>query len=82
MEKTLTLLGFLINGISKKLGACINSHKKIMDDDPEIAIAQNPKIIDGGLGLLEKIQRTFTDSIPNNQNSKIERETNSFERKC
>ena len=53
-----------------------------MDDDPEIAIAQNPKIIDGGLGLLEKIQRTFTDSIPNNQNSKIERETNSFERKC
>ena len=36
------------------------------DDDPEIATAQNPKILDRGVVVLEKIQKTFTDSILNN----------------
>ena len=33
------------------------------DDDPEIATAQNPKILDRGVAVLEQITKTFTDSI-------------------
>ena len=38
-------------------------------DDPEIDTAQTPKRFDGRLALQEKIQKTFTDSIPNRPNS-------------
>ena len=34
-------------------------------DDSEIGIAQTPKRLNGRLALLEKIQKTFTDSIRN-----------------
>ena len=34
-------------------------------DDPEIDTAQIPKRFDGRLALLEKIRKTFNDSIPN-----------------
>ena len=33
-------------------------------DDPEIDTAQNPKCFDGRLARLDKIRKTFTDSIP------------------
>ena len=35
------------------------------EDDPEIATAHNPKVLDGGIALLEKIRKIFTDSVPN-----------------
>ena len=38
-------------------------------DDPEIDTAQTAKRLDGRLALLEKIRKTFTDSIPK-KNSK------------
>ena len=41
-------------------------HKeKIKGDDPEIDTAQTPKHFHGRLAPLEKIRKTFTDSIPN-----------------
>ena len=43
-----------------------DERKKLADDDPAIATAQNPKHLDGGLALLGKIQKTITDSILNN----------------
>ena len=33
-------------------------------DDPEIDTAQTSKRLDGHLALLKKIQKTFTESIP------------------
>ena len=43
----------------------VQIHKGNMsDDDRAIATAQNPKQLDGGVALLEKIRKTFTDSIP------------------
>ena len=41
---------------------------RMKDDDPEIDTAQTPKQFDGRLALLEKIRKTFTDSIPNKFN--------------
>ena len=38
---------------------------RMKGDDPEIDTAQTPKRLDGRLALLEKIRKTFTDSIPN-----------------
>ena len=38
---------------------------RMMGDDPEISTAQTLKRLDGCLTLLEKVQKTFTDSIPN-----------------
>ena len=38
---------------------------KMKGDDPEIDTAPTPKRFDGRLALLEKIRKTFTDSIPN-----------------
>ena len=40
-------------------------------DDPEIDTAQTPKRLKGRLALLEKIRKTFTDSIPNKKGSLI-----------
>ena len=41
-------------------------HKgRIKGDDPEIDTAQTPKRFNGRLAPLEKIRKTFTDSIPN-----------------
>ena len=39
---------------------------RVKGDDPEIDIVQTPKRFDWRLALLEKIQKTFADSIPNN----------------
>ena len=42
-------------------------HKgRMKGDDPEIDTAQTPKRLVGRLALLEKAQKTFTGSIPNN----------------
>ena len=42
-------------------------HKgKMKGDDPEIDNAQPPKGFNGRLALLEKIRKTYTDSILNN----------------
>ena len=42
-------------------------HKGSMKgDDPEIDTVQTAKRLDHRLALLEKIRKTFTDSIPNN----------------
>ena len=41
-------------------------HKgRMKGDDPEIDTAQTQKRFNGRLALLEKIRKTFTDSIPN-----------------
>ena len=67
-EKALTLIGSLINRMrdcAKRFGACAISHQMIKGDDPEIDTAPTPKCFDGRLALLEKIRKTFTDSIPN-----------------
>ena len=40
---------------------------RMKGDDPEIHTAQTPKRFDRRLALLEKIRKTFTDSIPNKQ---------------
>ena len=43
-------------------------HKeRVKGDDAEINTAQNPKRFEGHLAILEKIRKTFTDSIPNKQ---------------
>ena len=39
---------------------------RMKGDDAEIDTAQASKRLDGRLTLLEKIQKTFTESIPNN----------------
>ena len=50
-------------------------HKgRMKGDDPEIDTAQTPKRFDRRLALLEKIQKTFTDSIPNNDALRREKE--------
>ena len=40
---------------------------RMKGDDPEIDTAQTPKRLDGRLALVEKIRKTFTQSIPNKQ---------------
>ena len=47
-------------GRAKRFGAC-----PMKGDDPAIDTAQTPKCLDGRLALLEKLRKTFTDSIPN-----------------
>ena len=49
----------------KRYGACADSQRNDEGDDPEIDTAQTRKCLDGRLALLENIQKTFTDSIPN-----------------
>ena len=44
------------------------------DDDQEIDTAQTPKRLIGRLALLEKIRKTFTDSIPNKSHLENPRE--------
>ena len=46
--------------------ACSNSRRKMREYDPKVAAAHNSKILEGGLALLGKIQKTISDSIPNN----------------
>ena len=48
------------------LGACAISQRKDEGDDPEIDTAQTPKRFNWRLALVEKIRKTFTDSITNN----------------
>ena len=43
-------------GQAKRFGACANSQEKVKDNDPEKATAQNPKHLDGGLALVEKVR--------------------------
>ena len=38
---------------------------RMKGDDPQIDTAQTPKRFDGCLALMERIQKTFADSIPN-----------------
>ena len=66
-EKTLTLIGSLINGTSEAFGlGHAQLHKgRIKGDDPEIDTTQTPKRFSGRLAPLEKIRKTFTDSISN-----------------
>ena len=62
--KALTLIGSLINGTSV-LGHAQFHTGRTKGDDPKIDTSQTPKRLDGHLTLLEKIRKTFTDSIPN-----------------
>ena len=42
----------------------VRIHKrKMKEDDPANATAQNPKHLDGGIALLKKFRKTFTDSF-------------------
>ena len=54
-------------GRAKRLGHAQFHKERMKGDDPEIDAAQTPKRFDGRLALLEQIRKTFTDSIPNNQ---------------
>ena len=44
---------------------------RMKGDDPEIDTAQTPKRFNGNLALLEKIRKTFADSIPNNDSENL-----------
>ena len=52
-------------GRAKRFGHAQFHKGKMKGDGPEIDTAQTPKLLDGRLALLEKIRKTFTDSIPN-----------------
>ena len=64
VSQRIAFLSFLSSPVTK---VCAQANKgRMKGDDSEIDTAQNPKCLDGRLALLEKIRKTFTDSIPNN----------------
>ena len=62
-EKTLTLIGSLINRKSEALWGMRNFTSKRRRANPDIDTAQTPKRFDGCLALLKKIRKTVTDSL-------------------
>ena len=61
----LTLIGPLINGTNEVFLGQEQIHEgRMKGDDSEIDTAQTPKRLDERLPFLEKIRKTFTDSIP------------------
>ena len=53
-------------GRAKRLGHTQSNKGRMKGDDPEIDTAQTPKRLDRRLAFLEKIRKTFTNSIRNN----------------